>query len=182
MAYWAQASRLPGLVQVGTDIVGTFHGAGFYTDGFVPAGPDTGTPFGRYDFPKALYFVGARNAIDGTYSYVDKTRSSGLTRAKLRLLKDAHTKIGEYRLTYAYAGKRKRTFEGEFGMKRDGAVTFRDRRGRVVQRGTLLGVGRPCAISGTCRSGEAPGDRDVWLILSGPKGNHPDGGRLQRVR
>lgn len=55
----------------------------------------------------------------------------------------------------------------------------------AVQRGTLLGTGRalPCAIKGTCRDdGRAGGPRGIWLVLSGRKGNHPDGNLLQPVR
>ena len=45
----------------------------------------------------------------------------------------------------------------------------------------MLGTGRalPCAVQGTCRPGEGAGKRGIWLILSGRKGNHPDGNLLQ---
>jgi hypothetical protein len=181
--YWVDPRTSSGVVQIGTDIVGAFHRGGFYTDGFVPAGPATGTPYGQYDFINPLYFVSSRNGMRGTYAYTDRSRTSGLTREKVTFLKYAGNLVGEYRLTYAYAGGRKRTLEGKFRVENGGAITFRDNRGRVVQRGTVLGTGRalPCALEGTCRSGKAGGPRDIWLILSGRKGKHPDGNLLQLV-
>lgn len=183
--YWADPSPSSGVVQIGTDIVGAFHRGGFYTDGFVPAGAATGTPYGQYDFINPLYYLGARNGMRGTFAYSDRSRTSGLTREKVTFLKYAGNLVGDYRLTYAYAGGRKRTLEGTFRVERDGAITFRDDRGRVVQRGTVLGTGRalPCAVKDTCRTTlPRPGQRGIWLILSGKKGKHPDGNLLQLVR
>ena len=68
---------------------------------------------------------------------------------------------------------------GPFGMGKHGAITFRSARGKVVQRGTVMRVGRPLpgAVHGTCRAGQ----RGIWLILSGRKANHPDGNLLRLV-
>ena len=58
-------------------------------------------------------------------------------------------------------------------------ITFRSL-GRVVQRGSVLLPDRPlpCVVKQTCR----PGQRGIFLVLSGPRANHPDGNLLQRVR
>jgi hypothetical protein len=180
--YWVNPGPAQA-VQIGTGFVGAFHRGGFYTDGFVPPGPTTGTPYGRYDFINPLYFVDARSGMRGTYAYADRSRTSGLVRQKVTFLKYAGNLVGDYRLSYAYAGGRKRTLEGKFRVE-DGAITFRNARGRVVQRGTVLGTGRalPCAVQDTCRSGEGAGKRGIWLILSGRKGNHPDGNLLAPVK
>jgi len=60
-----------------------------------------------------------------------------------------------------------------------GKFTFRSH-GRVVQRGTVLLPDRPlpCVVKQTCR----PGQRGIFLVLSGPRASHPDGNLLQRVR
>ena len=181
--YWVNPGPAQA-AQIGTSIVGAFHRGGFYTDGFVPAGPTTGTPYGRYDFINPLYYLEPRTGLRGTYAHTDRSRTSGLTREKATFHKDPGDHVGDYRLTYAYAGGRKRTLEGTFRVEKDGAITFRNDRGRVVQRGTVLGTGRalPCAIQGTCRSGEGAGKRGIWLILSGKKGKHPDGNLLRLVR
>lgn len=180
--YWRDPHS--GLLQVGTTIVAFDHRGGLYTDGFVPPGPATGTPYGRYDFINRLYYVSARTGLHQTYAYVDRTRTSGLVQEKVTFLRAAGDLVGDYRLTYTYAGHRKRTLEGTFRTENNGAVTFRDDRGRVVQRGTLLGTGRalPCAIKGTCRVDRGGHPRGIWLILSGRRGTHPDGNLLQPVR
>lgn len=180
--YWRDPDG-PQTLQIGTDIVGAFHRGGLYTDGFVPAGPTTGTPFGRADLINPLYYLGARDGMRGTLTYTDRSRTSGLTREKVTFLKYVGELVGDYRLTYAYAGGRKRTLEGHFRVDQHGAITFRDDRGDVVQRGTVLGTSRalPCAIKGTCRPGGGTGSRAIWLILSGKKGTHPDGNMLRPV-
>jgi hypothetical protein len=181
--YWVDPGPAA-TVQIGTGIVGAFHRGGFYTDGLVPPGPTTGTPFGRHDFINPLYFMEPRTGLRGTYAYADRSRTSGLTRQKVTFLKRAGELTGDYRLTYAYAGGRKHELRGTFRVDRSGGITFRNARGRVVQRGTVLGVGRalPCAIKGTCRSGEGAGKRGIWLVLSGRKGTRPDGNLLHVVR
>ena len=181
--YWVNSGPAQA-AQIGTSIVGAFHRGGFYSDGFVPPGPTTGAPYGRDDFINPLYFVNARSGLKGTYAYTDRSRTSGLATEKVSFLKSAGNLVGDFRLTYAYAGGRKRTLEGTFRVENGGAITFRDNGGRIVQRGTVLGTGRalPCAVQGTCRSGEGAGKRGIWLILSGKKGKHPDGNLLHLVR
>jgi hypothetical protein len=163
-----------GLLQVGTGIIAAVHRESLYSDGLVPADAADGELFGRYDFPAQDDFLSG-GVLNGTFRYSSPDYPSGLTYEKVTFHKD-----GRYRLAFAYDGGRARKLEGTFGVQKDGAITFRSRHGRIVQRGTVMGVGRPlpCAVHGTCR----PGQRGLWLILSGRKGNHPDGNLLRLVR
>jgi len=174
--YWVNPGPAQAL-QIGTSIVGAFHEGLLYTDGFVPAGPSTGTPYGRYDFVNQLDFANPRRAMKGTYAYSDRSRTSGLVVEKVTFLKYAGNLVGDYRLTYAYAGGGKRTLEGRFRVDKGGAITFRNKRGHVVQRGTVLTVVRS-------RPEPGPSPRGIWLVLSGRRAAHPDGnflGKLSRT-
>ena len=178
--YWWNANGHP-VIQIGTSIAAMFHRGGLYTDGLVPAGPVTGAPYGRYDFTNSLFAFDPGHVRAGTYVYSDKSRTSGLVREKVTFF-DSGTP-GNYRLSYAYADRRKHTLTGTFRVGRSGAITFRDQRGRVAQRGTVFGMSRtlPCAVKRTCRSDEMINSHGIWLVLSGPKGTHPDGNMLRKV-
>ena len=164
-----------GLLQVGTQIIAAVHRESLYSDGLVPAETQDGEPYGRYDFPAQDFFVEGHYELTGTFRYSSSDYPSGLTYEKVTFDPD-----GSYRLAYAYDGGKVKRLEGRFKIDNRGAVTFRSLRGKVVQRGTVMAVGRtlPCAIHGTCRVGQ----RGIWLILSGRKGRHPDGNLLRMVR
>lgn len=172
--YWVDPGPAK-TVQIGTSIVGVAHEGALYTDGFVPPGPTTGTPYGRYDLVNQLDFAQPRDAMRGSYAYSDPSRTSGLVRQKVTFLKPAGNRVGDYRLTYAYAGGRKRTLEGTFRLDKDGAITFRDLRGRVVQRGTVL-----TAVPRS-QPQRYPHPRGIWLVLSGRRAAHPDGNFLTKL-
>jgi hypothetical protein len=178
--YWWNTDGYP-VIQIGASIVGMSHRGGLYTDGLVPAGPATGTPYGRYDFFNSLFAFDAGHVRAGTFVYSDRSRTSGLIREKVTFF-DSGTP-GNYRLSYAYADGRKQTLTGRFQVQRGGAITFRDRQGRVAQLGTIFRISppSPCAVKATCRSDDTTDSNGIWLILSGPKGKHPDGNMLQKV-
>ena len=172
LPYWKRSGPEP-LVQIGSDIVGTFHGpsGGFYSDGLLPPGPATGTPFGRYDFERPLYAVDKRKLVTGTYEYLERSRTTGMVRQKVTFVKDRGEAVGDYRLAIKFAGGKRRVLEGTFKIGKRSAITFRNARGIVVQRGTIFGTA----------SGES-GKRGLWLVLSGRQGNSaPDGNRLSPV-
>ena len=169
-----------GLLQVGTGIIAAVHRNSLYTDGLVPADEQSGELFGRFDFPAQDDFSGRTSVLDGTFRYSSPDYPTGLTYEKVTFRKD-----GSYSLAYAYAGGKVRKLHGKFRLGKHGEITFRSLRGKVVQRGTALGVGRPlpCVQEGTCRTTYSrPGQRGIWLILSGKKGKHPDGNLLRLVR
>ena len=163
-----------GLLQVGDGIIAAVHRESLYTDGLVPPDSQDGEIFGRYDFPAQDDFYERGAVLAGTFRYSSPDYPTGLTYEKVVFRKDQ-----SYNLAYADDGGRVKKLHGTFGMGKHGAITFRSARGKVVQRGTVMRVGRPlpCAVHGTCRAGQ----RGIWLILSGRKANHPDGNLLRLV-
>ena len=169
-----------GLLQVGTGIIAAVHRNSLYTDGLVPADEQSGELFGRYDFQAQDDFSSPSQVLAGTFRYSSRDYPTGLTYEKVTFRKD-----GTYSLAYAFDGGKVKKLAGKFRLGKHGEITFRSPRGKVVQRGTIVRVGRPlpCAVHGTCRPTQSrAGQRGIWLILSGRKGKHPDGNLLRLVR
>ena len=168
-----------GLLQVGTGIIGHVR-MGAYLEGLTPADEQSGELVSGHVFPATDAFTSPRSHLTGTFRYSSPDYPTGLTYEKVKFRKN-----GSYSLAYAYDGGKVKKLAGRFRLGKHGEITFRSARGKVVQRGTVLTQGRPsaCVLHGTCVARDGgPYQRGIWLILSGRKGNHPDGNLLQRLR
>jgi hypothetical protein len=164
--YAVDTSAHPAQVQIGTDIIAAVHFSTFYTDGFVPADPQSGELYGHHEFHQSLLFTDKRSRLHGTYRYASHDAPVGMTYEKVTFERD-----GGYRLTYAVDGGPKTRLSGRFHLGRSGRITFLSESGKVVQRGTVLHVERS-------QPRRYPYPRGMWLILSGRKATHPDGNFL----
>jgi hypothetical protein len=155
------------LLQVGTGIIAAPHVSGLYTDGLVPADEQNGELYGRYDFPLGFSPPTRRSVLTGTFSYSSRDYPTGITFERVTFREDR-----TYKLAYAVDGGKVRKLSGTFRLGKRGSITFRSAT-KVKQRGTVL-LGKRVHGVPQSRLG-------LWLILSGPKGKHPDGNLLQQV-
>jgi hypothetical protein len=156
------------LVQVGTDIIGSPHVSGLYTDGLVAADEQDGGLFGRYDFQVGLAAPRQRTSLAGTYAYSSRDYPTGITFERVTFRDDR-----TYDLAYAVDGGKVHKLSGTFRLGKRGAITFWSGR-KVAQLGTVL-VGKRLHGSPAPHLG-------LWLVLSGKKGKTPDGNLLVPVQ
>ena len=78
---------------------------------------------------------------------------------------------GKYRLAYAVNGGKVKKLKGTFSLRRKGKITFRNKAGHVVQRGTVLVLDKTSPI----RRAVPP---RIWLDPERKKAKRPDGNLL----
>ena len=158
------------VLQVGTGIIGALHGEdyppGLYTEGLAPADPQGGVQFGVADVSGPSQFADKQTRLLGKYSYSSTGKGTGMTYEQVTFRPD-----GKYRLAYATNGGKVKKLKGTFKLRNKGKITFKNKMGRVVQRGTVLVLEKTSPEAGPFTPG-------IWLILSGKKGNRADGNLL----
>ena len=158
-----------GLVQVGNALIGQVLGPRLYVEGLTPSESDTP------DFYPAAVLsdsVGRphERRYSGTWSHTSPDYPDGLVHERLAL-----TKKGHFDLTYRFDFGRNTSLKGNYTLARNGELTFRNGRGRVVLRGTFL------VREDSTTGDQMPRERGIWLILAVRQGKHTvvDGNRLR---
>ncbi|QIG44928.1 hypothetical protein G5V58_21055 [Nocardioides anomalus] len=159
-----------GVVQVGDDIVGKVLGEALATDGWIVADEQVPEQFASYTASDPLTFPDAGTRLSGRWHYRYHNYPVGIWAQSLTLRKD-----GSYDLYFQVEDRGEHHhYVGRYTVGRHGRITFKAH-GSVVEKGTLALVG--------ARLGEPkPKKLGLWLVLSGVKGKHGDGNRLDPVR